>query len=309
MFPMKAENRVIRMEGLKGWRPARATYGVVGWPVAHSLSPPMHAAALESLGVGADYLAFEVGPEDLAVALGLMGQAGVLGLNLTVPHKAPAVGMVDELSEEARLAGAVNTLIFGEGGRRAGHNTDARGFSRAIREEFQLPLSELKVLILGAGGAGRAIALQAARERAERIVVANRTLARAESLAREIAPIYLDDKLVGQAARLRAISLDAAALAAEVDGVDLIVNATSVGLRAGDPSPLPAHLLRPHHLVYDTIYNPARTPLLEAALEVGARGANGLSMLLHQGALSLETWLGRPAPVDVMRRALRRAAG
>lgn len=306
---MKTENRVIRMEDLKGWRPARATYGVAGWPVVHSLSPVMHVEAFGSLGVEADYVAFEVGPDDLEGALDLMGRAGVRGLNLTVPHKAPAVGLVGEISEEARLAGAVNTLVFAEGGRRAGHNTDARGFARAIREEFRMPLSELKVLILGAGGAGRAIALQAARERAERIIIANRTVARAEALARDIAPIFLDDKLEGQAARLRAVPLGGAALEAEADGVDLIVNATSVGLRPGDPSPMPAHLFRPHHLVYDTIYSPARTPLIEAALEAGARGANGLSMLLHQGALSLEIWLGRQAPLDAMRRALRRAAG
>lgn len=272
------------------------------------MSPAMQSAGIEALGVEADYLAFDIRPEELPEALELLGRAGLLGLNLTVPHKVSAVALMGELSEEAGSAGAVNTVVFGEGGGRTGHNTDARGFSRAIREEFQMPLSELKVLILGAGGAGRAIAFQAARERAERIVVANRTQSKAEALARDIAPIYLDEKLEGQAARLRVLPLDTEALAAELDGVDLIVNATSVGLRPGDPSPIPAHLLRPHHLVYDTIYGRGRTPLLEAAMEAGARGASGLSMLLHQGALSLEIWLGRPAPVEAMRRALRRAS-
>lgn len=300
---------VIPFEKLEGWRPVRPTYGVVGWPVAHTLSPPMHAAAMSALGIDADYLAFEVRPEDLRGALDILQKAGVLGLNLTVPHKALAVELVDELSDEARQVGVANTLVFGEGGRRTGHNTDARGFGRAIREDFRMPLSELKVLILGAGGAGRAIALQAARDRAERIVIANRTEARAEALARDIAPIFLGAKLEGQAARLRAVRLDTDVLAREVDGVDLVVNATSVGMRPGDPSPLAPHLIRPHHLVYDTIYSPPRTSLLEAATEMGARGVNGLSMLLHQGALSLELWLGRPAPVEVMRRALRRAAG
>ena len=139
-------------------------------------------------------------------------------MNITVPHKAPASDLMDALSDEARQARAVNVLVFGEDGRSTGHNTDSRGFSRAIREEFQLPLSELKVLILGAGGAGRAIAFQAARERAERIVIANRTIENARALARDIEAIYLDDKLEGQAARLRATSLDETALAAEVDG-------------------------------------------------------------------------------------------
>lgn len=300
---------VISFKELADWRPSRTTYGVVGSPVAHSFSPVMHTAAMSAMGVEADYLAFEVSPADLKAALDLLGRAGVRGLNMTVPHKAPAVELVDELSDEAKLVRAVNVLVFAKEGRRIGHNTDARGFSRAIREEFQLPLSELKVMILGAGGAGRAVALQAARERAERIVIANRTFEKAEALVREIAPSYLDDKLEGQAARLRALPLETAALASEVDGVDLIVNTTSVGLAPGDPSPLAAHLIRPHHLIYDTIYSPARTPLLEAAGETGARGANGLSMLLHQGVLSLELWLGRPGPVDVMRRALRRAAG
>ncbi len=304
---MSAKGRVLRMGELDGWKPARATYGVVGWPVGHSLLPAMHTAALEALGVEADYVAFDVAPEELGGALELLGRAGVRGGNLTVPHKVAGATVVGELSDEARMAGAVSTVVFGEGGRAVGHNTDARGFSRAIREEFRMPLSEMKVLVLGAGGTGRAIAFQAARERAERIVLANRTVARAEALARDIAPMYLDDKLEGQAARLRALPLEGVALAGEMEGVDLIVNATSLGMRPGDASPLPAHLLRPHHLVYDTIYGPPRTPLLEAALEAGARGAGGLSMLLHQGALSLEIWLGRPAPVDVMRRALRGA--
>lgn len=299
----------IAFKDLAGWRPKRDAYGVVGWPVAHSLSPVMQAAALEAMGAAADYFAFEARPEELATALGLLRKSGVRGLNLTVPHKGPAAGMMDELSEEARLIGAVNTVAFGEGGRCVGHNTDARGFSRAVKDEFRMPLSELKVLVLGAGGAGRAVAFQAARERAERIVIANRTIERAEALAREVAPIYLDEKLVGQSERLRAVALDAEVLAGEIEQVDLIVNATTLGLRAGDPVPLPAHLLRPHHLVYDAIYNPARTPLMEAAVEAGARAANGLSMLLHQGALSLEVWLGRPAPVDAMRRVLRKAAG
>jgi shikimate dehydrogenase len=300
---------VIPFEKLAGWRPARAAYGVAGWPVAHSLSPAMQAAGLEAMGVEADYFAFEVRPEDLEGALKLLQGAGVRGLNLTVPHKAAAAKLVDELSEEARQIGVVNTLVFGDDGRRIGHNTDARGFSRALREEFRMPLSELRVLLLGAGGAARAIALQAARERAERIVIANRTIERAQELARQIAPMYLDDKLERQSARLRAVGLDAAALAAEVEQVDLIVNATSLGLRAGDAPPVPGHLLRPHHLIYDTIYNPARTPLIEAAVEAGARACNGLSMLLHQGALSIEIWLGRAAPVEVMRRALWKAAG
>lgn len=300
---------VISFKDLAGWKPERATYGVVGSPVAHSLSPQMHHAALSAMGVEADYLAFELKSEELKGGLAALSRAGVRGLNITVPHKAPASDLMDALSDEARQARAVNVLVFGEDGRSTGHNTDSRGFSRAIREEFQLPLSELKVLILGAGGAGRAIAFQAARERAERIVIANRTIENARALARDIEAIYLDDKLEGQAARLRATSLDETALAAEVDGVDLIINATSVGLRPGEPPPMAPHLLRPHHLVYDTIYNPARTPLLEAAREAGARGANGLSMLLHQGVLSLELWLGRSVPIEVMRRALRKAAG
>lgn len=307
---MAAEKKttVIPFEKLAGWRPARAAYGVAGWPVAHSLSPVMQAAGLAAMGVEADYFAFEVRPEGLEEALKLMQGAGVRGLNLTVPHKAAAVALVDELSEEARQAGVVNTLVFGEDGRRIGHNTDARGFSRALREEFRIPLLELRVLLLGAGGAARAIAFQAARERAERIVIANRTIGRAQDLAREIAPMYLDDKLERQSARLRVVGLDAAALAAEVDQVDLIVNATSLGLRAGEPPPIPAHLIRPHHLIYDAIYNPARTPLIDTAAEAGARACNGLSMLLHQGALSLEIWLGRAAPVEAMRRALWKAA-
>jgi shikimate dehydrogenase len=294
---------VITIEQLASWQPTRTTYGVVGFPVAHSRSPAMHQAALNHLKLDADYLAFEVPPERLGEALPLWSAKGVAGLNLTIPHKQLVLGMVAELSDEVREIGAANTLVNTTTGW-SGHNTDGRGFSKAVREIFRYSLRELRVLVLGAGGAARAIALQCAREGADRVVIANRTEDKATALADEIARKFTTEKLAGQVARFRGIALSSPHLAAELDTIDLIVNATSVGLKSGDPSPLPTHLLQPHHLVYDTIYAPSVTPLMRAAIEAGARAENGLGMLLHQGALSFELWTGQAAPLDVMRAAL-----
>jgi shikimate dehydrogenase len=185
-----------------------------------------------------------------------------------------------------------------------GFNTDGKGFSRAIREEFSVDLRDLRIMILGAGGAARAIALQCARESSERLVIANRTFDKAKKLADDLRDFFAGPKVLGPVARLQAIAWEESAFRFQIANVDLVVNATPLGLNRGDPSPIPARLLAPHLMVYDTIYSAERTPLVSAALEAGARGANGLSMLLHQGALAFEIWFQREAPIEVMRKAL-----
>jgi shikimate dehydrogenase len=284
-------------------------YGVVGYPVKHTLSPVMQQAALDALGVNAKYLAFEVSPHELAELLPVFAKKGAKGLNLTVPHKEVVISQVAELSDTARQAGAANTLSFLGDGRIVGHNTDALGFSRAIREEFMLDLRGLRVLILGAGGAARAVALQCVLEDADEVVIANRTLEKARKIAEQVKKFRRTEKLIGPQEPLRAVPLDVELLRGVLDHIDLVVNCTSLGLAPGDASPLPQRCFQPHHLVYDTIYRPLRTPLMLEASRAGARVANGLSMLLHQGALSLEIWLGREAPLAVMRLALMKAAG
>jgi shikimate dehydrogenase len=300
--------KVYTIEELRSWSGEPVRFGVLGHPVAHSLSPAMHNAALEEMGLEFRYGAFDVAPDDLADALQLLRRNEFLGVNLTIPHKAAALSIVQDVYETARGFGAVNTLAaVGDGWR--GFNTDGEGFERAIRDEFGVDLRDLRVLVLGAGGgAGRAIVWQCALVRCERLVLANRTPGKAEALFKELAPYFRSALVSPPRARLAVVPWDASSLAEELASIDLVVNATSCGMAMSDPPLLPGAALLPHLLVYDTIYKPVRTRLLRDAQEAGARAANGLSMLLHQGALALEIWTDREAPVGVMREALRKAA-
>jgi shikimate dehydrogenase len=282
--------------------PARLS--VFGDPVAHSKSPAFHNAALRAAGIDAQYVKIHVTPEEFPASLGALPAAGFIGTNVTIPHKAAALATVDEADDYARASGAVNTVVV-EGERLLGFNTDGPGFVRAIRESFLADVRDLRVMILGAGGgAGRAIAVQCAIERCERLVLVNRTVEKARELAKELAPRMRSDRLLGPAERLVAIPHETAALAAEMAHIDLVVNATSIGMKRSDPPLLPQSLLTPSLMVYDAIYSSGKTRLVEDAEQAGARAANGLSMLLHQGALSFEIWFNRPAPLDAMRAAL-----
>jgi len=276
--------------------------GVFGDPVAHSLSPQMQNAALKQCQIDMQYVRFQISPDELREALKLIRDLKFVGVNLTVPHKIAALKLVDDLEESAKSIGAVNAVK--NNGKLHGLNTDGKGFARAIREEFVVDLRDLRVMILGAGGAARAIAMQCAKENCERLVIANRTLEKGKKLADELRDFFAGPRVLGPVARLQAIAWDEAAFRFQIGNVDLIVNATPLGLNRSDPSPIPARLLAPHLMVYDTIYSERRTPFVSAAVEAGARGANGLSMLLHQGALAFEIWFGREAPLDVMRNAL-----
>lgn len=277
--------------------------GVLGDPVAHSRSPQVQNAALTACGIKMQYARFHIVPNELDDALRTISELDFVGLNLTVPHKIPAVSLVTELDENARRAGAINGIaIFDK--KMHGFNTDGRGFSRAIREEFSVDLRDLRVLVLGAGGAARAIALQCAQENCERLVIANRSFEKAKTLVDELRDFFAGPKVLGPVARLQAIPWDEAAFRFQIANLDLIVNATPLGLNRADASPLPARLLAPHLMIYDTVYSD-RTPFVSAAIEAGARAANGMSMLLHQGALAFEIWFGREAPIDAMRAALK----
>ncbi len=271
----------------------------------------MQNAGIAALGLDWRYLACPVRPEELAEAIEGARAMRFIGLNLTVPHKLLAVSMVDALDDSARMWGAVNTIRFeaqdgahewrplGElqdlpvGRVRAhGFNTDADAISRSLREDLAVEPTGARVLLLGAGGAGRTAALKLASEGTKMLHLVNRTESKAAELAREISERFPKQSV---------------AVGYPLSGaVDLVLNATSLGLGANDGVPFDAKRfdLRQAAAVYDMIYRPAETPLLRAARAAGCRVANGLGMLLYQGARALELWSGRAAPVAVMRRAL-----
>jgi len=278
--------------------------GVLGDPVAHSLSPQMQNAALKHCKIDMRYARFHIRASELRPALRFLRELDFVGVNVTVPHKIAAFAQIDEVDERARRVGAVNTIRVRDK-KLIGSNTDGEGFLRAIRSEFSVDVRDLRVLIVGAGGGtGHAIAWQCALENCEHLVLVNRTLEKANALAERLRSFFTGPRVLGPVARLEAVAWDEATLRAQLGDVDLIVNATPLGMNPSDPTPIPARLLAPHHMVFDAVYGPSKTSLLRAADEAGARGANGLPMLLHQGALSFSNWFDREAPIDAMRRAL-----
>jgi shikimate dehydrogenase len=268
---------------------------VLGSPIRHSASPAMHNAAFAELGLNWRYLAFEVAPENLRTALEGAKALGIAGFNLTVPHKLLALELVDELDASAKKWGAVNTIKFepfSDGKVRAlGFNTDVDGLANSLREDLKVELRGQKVLLLGAGGAGRAAALKLASENVAELFLVNRTQSKAQEIAGEIKKQFPSVKV---------------SLGYPRTAVDLLLNATSLGLNPEDASPLDEKQfsLAQTRAVYDMIYRPAETALLKAAKTAGCKTANGLGMLLHQGAKAFEIWTGKTAPLNVMRRAL-----
>ena len=250
----------------------------------------MHNAAFAALGLDWCYVACEVNPNNLRAAIAGARTMGFAGLNLTVPHKLLAVDMVDVLDDSAKRWGAVNTIHFTEKCS-TGFNTDADAIITSLRDDLQADLHGAKVLLLGAGGAGRTAALKLASENVAELFLVNRTQSKVEEIAGEIRKQFPSVNVSTNYPKT---------------GVDLVLNATSLGLKPGDSSPLDTRQfsLKQTRAVYDMIYRPAETLLLQAARAAGCKTANGLGMLLHQGAKAFEIWTGRAAPLDVMRRAL-----
>jgi shikimate dehydrogenase len=267
----------------------------------------MHNAALAQLGradsrfAGWSYFPFDVEPDRLQAALGLMGERGIIGINLTVPHKVLAVGLVSSLDPGAREAGAVNTLLRDGPGWR-GFNTDGYGLSTGIREELGIGLPGTPVVLLGAGGAARAAAVQCLREGCAGLWIVNRSRPNLESLLALLAPLARGIVVRGAGPGQRPGGLPARAI---------IINATSAGLRPSDPAPADLAAFPGAAAVYDMIYNPPHSRLLAQAQALGIPGANGLGMLVHQGAKSLEVWTGIPASqtAPAMRAAAAKALG
>jgi shikimate dehydrogenase len=259
--------------------------GLFGLPVAHTLSPVMQNAAFSHCNLDYCYIPFTVQPKDLGNGIDAIRALNLCGANLTIPHKEAAIPFLDRLDEEARLIGAVNTITH-TGGVLAGYNTDGKGFVTALRERG-IHLEGKNALIIGAGGASRAVGYYLSRS-ARALHIYNRTPGKAESLA---------SFLSGQTGNTHVLR-DLSSLSA----YDVIVNATPLGMHAEDPLPLDPGLLNDSQAVCDLIYH--KTPLLVQAEQKGCRTADGLGMLLWQGALAFELWTGMPAPVEVMRTAL-----
>lgn len=274
--------------------------GVLGWPVEHSLSPPMHNAALQHLGLNWVYVPFAVPPDRVAEAVGGIRGLGLVGANVTIPHKAAVLPYLDEATPEVWLLQAANTILNDDGYLR-GENTDVEGFRRSVVEAGG-SLADRPVLVIGAGGSARAVALAAVQDGSTSVTIANRSLDRAEALAALLEP-------VAAGLPLRALALSDPETPAAVREAQVIVDCTSVGMypRHEVPPVVPAEWLHPGQLVCDLTYNPRRTPLLRAAQLAGATPLEGTGMLVHQGALALEKWTGKPAPVEVMRKALHKA--
>src|SRR5512143_2209528 len=270
-------------------------YGIFGYPVEHTFSPGMHNAAFKKLGMDACYVPFAVHPDRLGEAARAILPLGLGGLNVTVPHKEKIIPYLDELSEEARLIGAVNTIEVRQG-RLVGHNTDGRGFLRSLKENAGFSPKGKKVLIFGSGGAARAVGFCLALAKAERIVFHDVDAGKAARLARDIRK---KTDVISDA-------ISSHGLSAAARDAHCLINATPLGLKKGDPLPLGRELLLPHHLVCDLVYNPPETGMLRAAKDRGARSLSGIGMLLFQGVIAFEIWTGAQAPIAVMKNALTR---
>jgi shikimate dehydrogenase len=308
-MPARMEDpaRTFSLADLETWSRPGTSLAVLGHPIKHSISPAMHNAALAALAAGqpgyADwrYFRFEVPPEELPRALERLHTARFRGVNLTVPHKVLAVSSprVVAIDPAARPVGAINTLRWRADGWE-GFNTDGHGLAAGLREDLGVVLGGAHVVLLGAGGAARGAAVECLERGVASLWIANRTRENLDALLASLAPL---------AGEIPVHGFDPAAPPAPLPAGALVINATSAGLRPADPLPISLAALPAPRAVYDMIYNPAETALLAAARAAGLPAANGLSMLVHQGARALEHWTGAAVPVDAMRQAARAAMG
>ena len=271
-------------------------YGLIGFPVKHSYSAVMHNAAFKELGIDARYDLFELRPEKLVEEFKGLLAKGVCGFNVTIPHKEEIAKFLDQLGREATLFGAVNTIKVNADASTKGFNTDGLGFITHLKEVVGLDPQGKRISILGAGGAAKAVSIQLAKSRAKVISLFDIDRNKAKDLASKLQMNFSDCE----------IHLVSSADALLEDELDLLINATPVGMHQDDPLVFDPNHIHPRLVVYDLIYNPAQTPLLQQARRKGCSGVfNGLGMLLYQGALSFKIWLEIEPPLKVMEEALR----
>jgi len=270
--------------------------GLIGDPVEHSLSPCLQNAAFKHYGLDFIYIAFRVKQENLKDAIQGVRSLGIHGLNVTMPHKISVIQYLDDLDAAAKRIGSVNTIL-NRNEKLIGYTTDGIGAKKALRYHGVNP-SGKKIVVLGAGGASRSVSLTLAEE-AKELIILNRTLSKAEMLAKEL------KSLCGHKTIVKAYELNDQNAKRELADADILVNATSIGMRPNDEStPIDLTLLRSDLVVFDLVYEPVETRLLIEAKKKGATTINGLMMLIFQGAVSFEIWTGRTAPSEVMIKAV-----
>ncbi len=267
--------------------------GLIGHPVEHSFSPPMHNAAFDALNMDCAYVAFDVNPNDLKSAIEGAESLNIKGFNVTIPHKVDVMQYLDELDEVARLIGAVNTIDFKN---LKGYNTDGIGAVKAIEEVTSI--KNKNVVVAGAGGASRAISFYIAKYGAESLTILNRNEAKAESLASDVS----DSGLIGEVA-----SDSINAIGNYMESADVLIDTTPLGMHPNinDEPIVKADMMDEDLVVFDAVYNPNETVLIKEVIKANAKPVYGIKMLLYQGAESFKIWTGKTAPVDVMEKALR----
>lgn len=276
-----------------------SVFGIIGDPVEHSLSPGMHNAAFDSVGLDHIYVPFNVKTEELEDAINGARAMGIRGLNITIPHKTEVIKYLDYLDIAAGLIGAVNTIEFGENGA-VGHNTDGIGAIRAIEEVT--PVKEKKIMVLGVGGAARAISFQLLLSEAENLVISNRTIEKAQELKDDLVE-KLDQEVI-----ITDLGSD---LKKELEDTDILINTTPIGMYPNiNHKPLvTADMMHKELIVNDIVYNPLKTGLIMEAEKAGAKTISGIKMLMYQGIESFKIWTGIEPPIEIFQNALLKEMG
>jgi len=271
-------------------------FAVLGHPVRHSRSPDMHNAAFAALGMNCVYLAFDVRAECVKPAVEGLRSLGIGGANITVPHKRAVMREMDFLSPEAELAEAVNT-VKNDNGRLLGFNTDIEGALKALENSMGFSPEGKTALLIGAGGAARALVSGLCMKNAERIFIANKTPEKAEKLSGEFSKKFARTR-IGHS------GMEGGEIEDVIENSDILINCSSAGMEGNEPLALPLEKFGGKFGIYDLVYKPAETPLVRRARELGIKAESGIDMLLYQGAKSFEIWTGKKAPVEAMKKAL-----
>ena len=277
---------------------------LIGYPLKHSISPIIQQAALDYYHLDIHYESRETEADDLNNVISQLRQIQNLGANITVPYKEKVLALLDEVDEKARLIGAVNTIV-NRNGRLVGFNTDAYGFLYALTREARCKFRGIQAVLLGAGGVARAAGFALVGEGISTLIITNRTFERATALANSLSNYISDHKLEVKVLATPWYSMEFMKLVQESH---LIVNCTSMGMKHSvfeNQSPLDQKDIPSSALIYDLVYNPSETPLLKMAAKAGARVLGGFPMLVYQGAMGFELWIGKKAPVDIMYRAAK----
>jgi shikimate dehydrogenase len=276
--------------------------GLIGYPLGHSVSPAMHNAAFKKLGLDWKYSLFPVEPRDLEDALKGMRAPHIAGFNVTIPHKESVLPLLEEVTRVARVIGAVNTVL-NQDGKLIGHNTDGAGFIDSLKEDAGFNPQGKKAVVLGAGGAGRAIAIMLAEAGINTLTLVDQDEQKARELSAHTNASFKTS--------CEFVEVNSQELQEAIAKADLLVNSTPVGMHPGiNASPLAENITLPSGLlVYDLVYNPSETKLMKTAKNAGCKTCSGLGMLVRQGALSFTLWTGAEAPVELMRKAAEQALG